>query len=52
MTSQPDASSQSYERPTLTVVGPVQTLTRQIDKTFGPTDGFTFMGIGITNASP
>jgi hypothetical protein len=41
-----------YEAPTLKVVGSVSELTLQQDKKFGASDGFTFMGIAITNASP
>jgi hypothetical protein len=43
---------QSYEAPVLKVVGKVSELTLQIDKKYGASDGFTFMGIAITNASP
>ncbi len=43
---------QSYEAPVLRVVGSVHELTLQIDKKYGPSDGYTLMGIGITNASP
>jgi hypothetical protein len=43
---------QPYEAPTLKVVGSVSELTLQQDKKFGASDGFTFMGISITNASP
>ena len=41
-----------YEAPTLKVVGSVSALTLQQDKKYGATDGFTFMGVPITNASP
>ena len=41
-----------YEAPALTVLGSVHTLTQQIDKKLGHSDGFTFMGNSITNASP
>jgi hypothetical protein len=34
----------------LTVLGSVHALTLQ-DKTYGASDGFTFQGISITNAS-
>jgi hypothetical protein len=40
-----------YEAPTLTVLGTLHGLTADQDKTFGPSDGFTFMGVAITNAS-
>jgi hypothetical protein len=43
---------QPYEAPALRVVGSIQELTLQIDKKYGPSDGYTLMGIGITNASP
>jgi hypothetical protein len=42
----------TYEPPRLEVLGAVEALTETIDKKFGPTDGYTLMGIGITNASP
>jgi hypothetical protein len=42
----------SYEAPVLKVVGSVRELTLQQDKKLGQTDGFTFMGQAITNASP
>jgi hypothetical protein len=41
-----------YEAPELKVVGSVYGLTLQIDKKFNATDGLTFMGIPIGNASP
>jgi hypothetical protein len=42
-----------YDAPRLRVVGLVSRLTADDpqDKKFGPTDGFTFMGVAITNAS-
>lgn len=43
---------QTYEAPALKVVGSIHELTLQIDKKYGPSDGYTLMGIGITNASP
>lgn len=42
---------QSYDAPALKVVGKVSELTLT-DKKFGPTDGYTLMGVAITNASP
>ena len=46
-------NKQSYEPPRLRVLGPLPELTQQLqDKKFGATDGFTFMGISIANASP
>jgi hypothetical protein len=45
--------SQPYEAPKLRLLGSVPELTQQLqDKKLGPTDGFTFMGNAITNASP
>ena len=44
-------SRPQYEAPALKVVGSVGALTLQ-DKKFGPTDGFTLMGVAITNNSP
>jgi hypothetical protein len=40
-----------YEAPALKVIGSIRELTLQ-DKKFGPTDGFTLMGVAITNNSP
>jgi hypothetical protein len=42
----------AYKSPALVVLGRVESLTQQQDKKFGPTDGFTFMGIAIANNSP
>jgi hypothetical protein len=42
----------SYDAPTIVVLGTVHGLTQDTDKKYGETDGFTFMGQGITNASP
>lgn len=41
-----------YEAPALRVAGPIADLTKEQDKKLGPTDGLTFMGQAITNASP
>jgi hypothetical protein len=42
-----------YEAPAVRVLGTLHSLTEQtIDKKLGPTDGYTFMGQGITNSSP
>jgi hypothetical protein len=41
-----------YEPPSLTLLGSVHALTQQQDKKYGHSDGFTFMGNAITNASP
>jgi hypothetical protein len=46
-------NTQPYEAPALRLLGSVPELTQQLqDKKLGPTDGFTFMGNAITNASP
>jgi hypothetical protein len=42
----------TYEAPKLTVLGSVHGLTQVQDKKYGHSDGFTFMGNSITNASP
>jgi hypothetical protein len=42
---------QGYEPPKLTVLGSVHGLTQTQDKKYGHSDGFTFMGNSITNAS-
>ncbi|WP_157592251.1 lasso RiPP family leader peptide-containing protein [Solirubrobacter soli] len=41
-----------YEAPSLTVLGSVHALTQTQDKKWGGSDGFTFMGQPISNASP
>lgn len=41
-----------YEAPVLHVLGSLHSLTQLQDKNFGPTDGFTFQGSPIGNASP
>lgn len=41
-----------YEAPKLNVLGSLHELTMQQDKKLGSSDGFTFMGQAITNASP
>ena len=41
-----------YEPPRLEVLGAVDRLTATIDKRFNATDGLTFMGTPIGNASP
>jgi hypothetical protein len=45
-------SSPTYEPPKLTVLGSVHGLTQVQDKKYGHSDGFTFMGNDIMNASP
>ncbi len=42
----------TYEAPKLTVLGSVHGLTQVQDKKYGHSDGFTFMGNSIMNASP
>jgi hypothetical protein len=42
---------QPYQSPSLVVKGSVAELTQQQAKVFGSSDGFTFMGQAITNAS-
>jgi hypothetical protein len=46
-----DSGGKPYEAPALRIVGSVHALTLQ-DKKFGPTDGWTLMGVAITNNSP
>ena len=40
-----------YTTPRLMVHGTLEELTKQQDKNLGPTDGFTFQGVAITNVS-
>jgi hypothetical protein len=40
-----------YEAPELIVIGSIAALTLGVDKKYGDSDGFTFMGQPITNAS-
>jgi hypothetical protein len=40
-----------YEAPKLTVLGSVAELTLDINKQWGSSDGFTLLGVPITNAS-
>jgi hypothetical protein len=42
----------AYEAPKLSVIGSLHALTLDQDKKLGQSDGFTFMGQAITNASP
>ena len=42
----------AYAPPALTVLGSLHALTQTVPKMFGKSDGFTFMGNDITNASP
>ncbi len=41
-----------YEPPSVTVLGSLHALTMQQNKMYGKSDGFLFMGVDITNASP
>ena len=41
----------SYEAPRIVELGKVEQLTLTQDKKFGSSDGFTFLGIPITNNS-
>ena len=41
----------AYEAPVLTVLGSLHALTMQ-DKKWGSSDGFTLLGVDITNNSP
>lgn len=51
--SSADLQQRPYEPPKLIVLGAIDALTQAVqDKKFGATDGFTFMGVPITNASP
>ena len=47
-----DLGQRDYEPPKLVVLGAVEALTETTDKKYGASDGFTFMGVAITNASP
>jgi hypothetical protein len=40
-----------YTVPRLTVHGTIEEVTQQIAKQYGASDGFTWMGQGITNVS-
>jgi hypothetical protein len=44
-------AQRQYEAPSLTVLGSVHALTQTQDKKLGGSDGFTFMGMAIQNAS-
>ncbi len=47
-----DKRTEQYEAPAVKVVGSFYGLTGTIDKKLNSSDGFTFMGISIGNASP
>ena len=40
-----------YTTPQLMVHGTLEELTKTQDKDFGPSDGFSFQGVAITNVS-
>jgi hypothetical protein len=40
-----------WEEPKLTVHGDVVNITQQVNKVYGASDGYTFQGITIRNAS-
>jgi hypothetical protein len=42
-------AKKTYTTPRLTLHGTLEELTKQQDKKFGATDGFTFLGVPITN---
>lgn len=51
--SHPTSGTAEYVAPALRLLGSVSALTQQtIDKKIGPSDGFTFQGVPIANASP
>jgi hypothetical protein len=47
----PQLITTSYEAPSLTELGSVHAITQTQDKKYGESDGYTFMGTAITNAS-
>lgn len=52
MTSTSDqAGKKPYTTPRLTLHGTLEEVTRQQNKTLGPTDGFLFQGAPIMNVS-
>ena len=51
MTNSKNTDKPAYAPPALTVLGSLHALTMQ-DKKYGHSDGFTFMGVDISNASP
>jgi hypothetical protein len=50
--SGPNPNPITYEAPRVTELGSVHGLTQARDKKFGESDGFTLMGVAITNNSP
>lgn len=51
MSEQKTTEKPEYEAPSVSVLGSLHALTMQ-DKKYGSSDGFTFMGVDITNNSP
>jgi hypothetical protein len=51
MSDQKTIDKPGYTAPALTVLGSLHALTMQ-DKKFGHSDGFTLLGVAITNNSP
>jgi hypothetical protein len=51
MVDAPNGSTAAYEAPALVDIGAFHELTLDQDKKYGASDGFTFMGASITNAS-
>jgi hypothetical protein len=47
----PSTHTKSYQAPALVELGPVAKLTEVTYKTFGASDGFTYQGAPIMNAS-
>ncbi len=53
LSMEPVADRPRYEAPELKVLGTLHGLTEPtIAQQYGPTDGYTFLGVSITNASP
>jgi hypothetical protein len=46
-----DRKAAEYVAPSLTVLGTLHGLTEDQDKKYGSTDGFTLLGVPITNNS-
>ena len=45
------SDKRQYTTPKLTEHGTLEEVTKQINKTFGASDGFLFQGVAITNVS-
>ena len=52
MTDSQNVDKPRTRAPALTVLGSLHALTLTVPKMYGKSDGFTFMGVDITNASP